>query len=201
MQLKQSFQECLCLMLSGVVIVALFEQPAYARSPKNSGAVAVQALPLSSKQQMSDHTDDLRRLMLQLYTAYPEELAKSTQVGPREMTEWVFDGKANWKFDGIRRLQGMAAIDLALDADFAGDRILALVVGLETLLFAGYGSQNEFEIPPLPDPANMQLLQQQLQALQSRWQHDILPPPWQAAEGRQAVATTLQQLLHRLPQR
>ncbi|MFD1122819.1 hypothetical protein ACFQ2T_09920 [Methylophilus flavus] len=105
----------------------------------------------TAKQQMSEHTDDLRALMLTLYEQNPAELAKSTQVGAREMTEWVFDGKANWKFDGIRGLQKMQAIELVFEPDFTGDQILALVAGIETLLFDAYGGTNEFEIPVLQD--------------------------------------------------
>ncbi|MFQ6333763.1 hypothetical protein [Methylophilus sp. 3sh_L] len=172
---------------------------AEARAVKNAAPSSVVRAELSPKQAMSDHTDDLRALMLQLYTEHPDELAKSTQVGPREMTEWVFDGKANWKFEAIRRMQGMAAIDLAFDEAFAGDRILALVVGIETLLFEGYGSQNEFEIPPQRDPQKLQQLQQQLKALQARLQREPLPPLLQQPAVRESVEATLKQLLQRLP--
>jgi hypothetical protein len=102
---------------------------------------------LTPKQQMAAHTEDLRELMLQLYLANPQELAKSTQVGPREMTEWVFDGKANWKFDTILGKQGKEAIALIFEPSYQGDVVLPLVVGLESLLFTAYGASNEFDIP------------------------------------------------------
>lgn len=102
---------------------------------------------LTPKQQMSAHTEDLRELMLQLYLANPQELAKSTQVGAREMTEWVFDGKANWKFDAILGKQGKEAIALIFEPSYQGDVVLPLVVGLESLLFTAYGASNEFDIP------------------------------------------------------
>lgn len=102
---------------------------------------------LAPKQQMAAHTEDLRELMLQFYEANPQELAKSTQVGPREMTEWVFDGKANWKFDAILGKQGNEAIALIFEPSYQGDVVLPLVVGLESLLFTAYGASNEFDIP------------------------------------------------------
>lgn len=175
------------------------EARAVKKSAPSSALRADLHAELSPKQAMSDHTDDLRVLMLQLYTEHPDELAKSTQVGPREMTEWVFDGKANWKFDAIRRMQGMAAIDLAFDEAFTGDRIMALVVGIETLLFEGYGSQNEFEIPPHPNRLQLQQLRQQLKGLQSRLQCEPLPPLLQQPAVRESVEATLKQLLQRLP--
>jgi hypothetical protein len=102
---------------------------------------------LSPKQQMAEHTEVLRDLMLQLYSLYPNELAKSTQVSAREMTEWVFDGKANWRYDAIRNVQAKEALALFLEPSYQGDHVLPLVVGLETLLFSAYGAKNEFDIP------------------------------------------------------
>jgi len=133
--------------------------------------IAVPAL--TPKQQMSAHTEDLRQLMLQLYKIYPEELAKSTQVGAREMTEWVFDGKANWKFDAIRGMQGKEALKLMAEQSYQGDIVMPLVVGLETLLFTAYGAKNEFDIPSDSNAlalkqvsCEMQSLQQQLNQVQ-----------------------------------
>jgi hypothetical protein len=125
---------------------------------------------LTTKQEVSAHSEDLRALMQALYTEYPDELAKSTQVGPREVTEWVFDGKANWRFESIRRLQGQAALALLFDEAFAGDHILALVVGLETLVFEAYGSHNEFDIPVQRDQPRWATLLCELQALPLRLQ-------------------------------
>lgn len=186
-----------CVWLIGLWATLHLPQ-AEARTVKKAAASSAQRAELSPKQAMSEHTDDLRALMLQLYTEHPEELAKSTQVGPREMTEWVFDGKANWKFEAIRRLQGMPAIDLAFDETFGGDRILALVVGIETLLFEGYGSQNEFEIPPQRDPQKLQQLQQQLKDVQARLQRAPLPSLLEQPAVRQPTEATLKQLLQRL---
>lgn len=119
----------------------------------------------TAKQEMSEHTEDLRALMLTLYHQNAGELAKSTQVSEREMTEWVFDGKANWKFDGIRRQQSTQAIALVFDPDFTGDHILALVVGVETLLFDAYGSTNEFDVPAVQEAQKKALASCELQGL------------------------------------
>ncbi|WP_232410956.1 hypothetical protein [Methylophilus sp. 5] len=154
---------------------------------------------LTTKQEVSAHTEDLRALMQALYTEYPAELAKSTQVGPREMTEWVFDGKANWRFEGIRRLQGDEALALLFDPAFAGDHIMALVVGLETLLFEAYGSQNEFDIPAERDQPRLVTLQCQLQSLPLRLQADTLSNTvLNQRAAQQHIAATLHTLLVRL---
>jgi hypothetical protein len=154
---------------------------------------------LTTKQEVNAHTEDLRALMQALYTEYPAELAKSTQVGPREMTEWVFDGKANWRFEGIHRLQGQAALTLLFDEAFVGDQILALVVGVETLMFEAYGSHNEFDVPAERDQPKLAMLLCELQALPLRLQantqtNDVLRLP----VAQQHISATLQTLIVRL---
>lgn len=182
-----------CIALLWLCVSAVYARPA----PKTAHVPQ-----LTTKQAVSAHTEDLRALMQALYTAYPAELAKSTQVGPREMTEWVFDGKANWRFEGIRRLQGQEALALLFDQAFAGDHILALVVGLETLVFEAYGSHNEFDIPAERDQRRLAMLLCELQALPLRLQantqmNTVLRQP----VAQQHISTTLQTLMLRLRDR
>lgn len=118
-----------------------------------------------SKQALALHTEDLRRLMMTLYEMYPQALKKSTQVGAREMTEWVFDGKAGWKFDAIRHQQGVAALRLVFDPSYQGDRVLALIVGLETMLFQAYDAKNEFEVSTTADIKKLNIAQYNIQLL------------------------------------
>jgi hypothetical protein len=138
---------------AGLVILFIFvlaSNCALAQTQTKSSTPAVKSVK-TAKQQMREHTEDLRALMQKLYEYNPEELAKSTQVGAREMTEWVFDGKAGWKFEGLRRLQNTQALALVFDPEFNGDHVLALIVGLETMLFQAYGGVHEFDIPELQD--------------------------------------------------
>lgn len=125
---------------------------------------------ISPKKQMSDHTDELRDLMLQLYETHLTSLAKVTPVSAREMTEWVFDNKFGWQFDAIRKQQREQALALVLDNTYEGDYILPLVVGLETLLYSAYGGQNEFNIPVESDLALLNQAVCHLEAFQSSLQ-------------------------------
>lgn len=182
-----------CIALSWLCVSAVHARPA---------TKAAHVPQLTTKQAVSAHTEDLRALMQALYTEYPSELAKSTQVGPREMTEWVFDGKANWRFEGIRRLQGQEALALLFDQAFVGDHILALVVGLETLVFEAYGSHNEFDIPAERDQPRLAKLLCELQALPLRLQANtqtnaVLGQP----VAQQHIIATLQTLMLRLRDR
>jgi hypothetical protein len=181
------------LVMCSVVVSHAQAQPA-----NKTQAVAAANPARTPKQVMSQHTDDLRTLMQALYELHPQELAKSTQVGAREMTEWVFDGKAGWKFDAIRRTQQDQAIALIFDPEFTGDHILALVVGLETLLFHAYGGNNEYQIPAQTDEQSVAQAVCQVQALQQRLAADVT----QAGILNQAATQPLiQQALQTIIQR
>lgn len=132
------------------MVLCLWSTPTLAKQTSQKKPHTTLALNtlLTPKKQMDLHTEDLRAWMMHHYEQYPEELAKSTQVGAKEMVEWVFDGKNNWKFEALGSLQGQEALALLFDASYQGDRILALVVGIESLLFNAYGAKNEYAIPP-----------------------------------------------------
>lgn len=178
-------------------------KPASHASKKTHKQLAQVSKGLMPKQIMSAHTEDLRALMLALYEAHPEELAKSTEMGPREMTEWVFDGKFGWRFDGLRSMQDQQALNLLFDEQFQGDHVLALVAGLETSLFHGYGAENEFAIPTEQDSLRMQTLSCTLRDFQTRY-HALINGPksvpmLQQAASQQLVSSTLQGILLRIP--
>ncbi|MDP8567402.1 hypothetical protein [Methylophilus aquaticus] len=189
------------LLLSALLQVA---QPAWPKNlhEKKSNPSAMPTALQSTKAEMTGHTEALRTLMLALYTQYPEELAKSTQVSAREMTEWVFDGKANWKFDAIRGQQKTEAVSLVLNPEYMGDHILPLIVGLETLLFDAYGAKNEFEIPPERNAQRLQQASCQIQAWQAHFNHPENTGKqivmFEQKATRNMIADTLAQMIQRL---
>lgn len=189
------------VLLSASVLMMCFVvvSHAQAQAAKKTQVVAPGSQAQTPKQVMSQHTDDLRTLMQTLYELHPEELAKSTQVGAREMTEWVFDGKAGWKFDAIRRTQQAEAIALVFDPEYTGDHILALVVGLETLLFHAYGGKNEYEIPAQIDERSVAQVVCQLQSLQTQLQAGAMQGGvFNQAATKQLVQQTLQTIIQRI---
>lgn len=190
------------LLLPGALL--LTQQPAWSKSPavKKNPASVMPAAPKTTRAEMAGQTDLLRALMLSLYTQHPQELAKSTQVGPREMTEWVFDGKANWKFDAIRSLQKTEAIALVFNPEYTGDTVLPLIVGLETLLFDAYDAKNEFDIPPERNVERLQRVSCQMQALRTRVNHPEAAARERAlfehTASKNLILQTLQQMIQQL---
>ncbi|HZW25554.1 MAG TPA: hypothetical protein VFF26_08730 [Gallionella sp.] len=102
--------------------------------------------------EMRENTASLRSLMLKLYKRNPRELRKSCAGEAEEWVGSVFDNRSDWRFKEINELQGVDAIHQALRADFPGDRVLSLIVGLQTMLVKAHGGKTEFYFTDSIDP-------------------------------------------------
>lgn len=102
--------------------------------------------------ELRENTQSLRLLMSKLYKRNPHELKKSTSDTVDVMVDWVFEGEHGWKFRQIGEKQGTEALYQAFAPDFQGDRVLSLIVGLETMLVKAHGGKNEFYMTDRIDP-------------------------------------------------
>lgn len=102
----------------------------------------------------SSNVQGLRTLMLKLYKRNPRELSKSTTDSAEQMVEWVFEGglQHQWQFKSIQNKQGTAALYLAFDKEYQGDRVLSFIVGLQTMLAKAHNHKTEFFITDNIDP-------------------------------------------------
>lgn len=105
--------------------------------------------------EIRENSESLRLLMTKLYKRNPHELQKSTSGSAEEMVQWVFEGQPDWKFEAIQQAQGTEAIFLAFKPEYQGDRVLPLIVGLQTMLIKAHGGKTEFYLPDLIDPQNL----------------------------------------------
>ena len=105
--------------------------------------------------EIRENTQSLKLLMTKLYKRNPHELDKSTSGSVEQMVEWVFEGQHGWQFEAIHNTQDIAAILLAFDPNYQGDRVLPFIVGLQTMLIKAHGGKNEFYLPDTIDPQNV----------------------------------------------
>ncbi len=105
--------------------------------------------------EMRENTQSLRLLMTKLYKRNPRELKKSTAGTVEEMVDWVFEGGHGWKIKRINEAQGTDAIQMAFDPAYQGDRVLPLIVGLQTMLIKAHGGKSEFYMTDSIDPQNV----------------------------------------------
>jgi|GEM_PF-442078 len=113
--------------------------------------------PRTCRTIVEEHGNNLRLVMTALYRLNPHELQKSASVSPEEMTQWVFEGPFGWKFDALRDAQGIEALNLAFDPEFHGDRILAMITGIQTMIITAYGGKTEFLFPDPVDPHHLNI--------------------------------------------
>ena len=107
--------------------------------------------------ELAENTQSLRNLMLKLYKRNPHELAKSTSDDAQKMTEWVFDGalQHHWQFKEIGNKQDTDAIFLAFNADYQNDRVLAFIVGLQTMLAKAHSGKTDFYLTDKIEPQHI----------------------------------------------
>lgn len=104
--------------------------------------------------EIRENTESLRVLMLKLYKRNPHELQKSTSDPAEKMITWVFDGSAQhqYQFSEINNLNSTDAIFLAFKPEYAGDRVLAFIVGLHTMLLKAHNNKTDFYFTDNIDP-------------------------------------------------
>jgi hypothetical protein len=99
-----------------------------------------------------ENMDSLELLMLKLYKRNPNQLKKSTSDNAELMVKWVFHGDHNNNFKDIQNKKDIDALNLVWDNSFKGDRVLALIVGLKTMLLQAHEGKNDFYLFDKIDP-------------------------------------------------
>jgi hypothetical protein len=107
--------------------------------------------------EMRENTESLRLLMLKLYKRNPQELHKSTPDPAEKMVNWVFNGAAqhHYNFAALNNLQDTQAIFLAFKPEYNGDRVLAFIVGLHTMLIKAHDGKTDFYLTDSIDPQHL----------------------------------------------
>lgn len=97
----------------------------------------------------------LRLLAEKLYRRNPRELKKSGQASVESAVSRIFDRHHGWQFEDINYQRGAQAIQLALREDYQGDRVLAYVVGLASMIQSAFNDKTEFFVLDDVDPQGL----------------------------------------------
>ncbi len=97
----------------------------------------------------------LKLLAEKLYRRNPREWKKTNATGPEEMLARLFDPAAAWRFTELDGRYGVDAIQLALRAEYQGDRVFALVAGLGGMLHAAFDGKTTFYMTDELDPQKL----------------------------------------------
>ena len=85
----------------------------------------------------------LKELTIKLYRRNPSELLKKPHTSIELRTQKLFGHDGPLIFAELDFQQGTDALDLALDNDFQGDRVLALMAGLNGMIRHAYEYRSE----------------------------------------------------------
>jgi hypothetical protein len=97
----------------------------------------------------------LRLLAERLYRRNPRELGKSGQKSVEAGLSRIFDRHHGWQFEDLEYLRGAQAIQLAFREDYRGDRVLAYMVGLASMIQVAFNNKTEFFVINDLDPQGL----------------------------------------------
>jgi hypothetical protein len=93
---------------------------------------------------IKDTRQQLSQLLAKFYKRNPRQLAKVPGMTIEKRQWMIFDSKGPLLFGELNHLQEVAAMNLAFDPAFKGDRVFALMVGLTGMIRQAYGYNTEF---------------------------------------------------------
>ncbi len=97
----------------------------------------------------------LKSLTEKLYRRNPRELKKSGLASVEAGVARIFEGRHEWKFPELQGKRGTDVIHLAFRDDYAGDRVLALVAGLGSMMQTAFNDKTEFFVLDDLDPQRL----------------------------------------------
>jgi len=105
--------------------------------------------------EIRENIESLKILATKLYKRNPQELKKSTSEDVAAMVKWIFNGDHDNKFSQLNNKIEVSSLDLAFDESFNGDRVLAIIVGLKTMMLKAHGNKVDFYLTDTLNPQNI----------------------------------------------
>ena len=105
--------------------------------------------------EIRENMESLKILALKFYKRNPSQLKKSTQDNVEKMVNWIFNGDHNNEFEQLQNKKDIECLNLVFDESFNGDRVLALIIGLKTMLLESHGNKTDFYLFDKLDPQNI----------------------------------------------
>src|SRR5258706_4793819 len=99
--------------------------------------------------------NNLKLLAEKLYRRNPRELKKSGATSVDAGVARIFEGRHDWKFPELQGKRGTDAIYLTFREDYAGDRVLAFVAGLGSMMQTAFNDKTEFFVLDDLDPQRL----------------------------------------------
>ena len=98
---------------------------------------------------------NLKVLTEKLYRRNPRELRKTGQPSLAFGVSRVFEGHHQWRFAELGGARDVQAIHLAFRDDYRGDRVLAFVAGVASMIQTAFNNKTEFYVVDDLDPQRL----------------------------------------------
>lgn len=137
----------LCVLLC---VLALAGCAARGTTPeKQAGGISASQLAKSDLDRFAEAHQreifaNLRGLAEKLYRRNPAELKKSNRPTVAAGVARIFDEPHAWSLGELKGRRGAQAIQLAFQEDFDGDRVLAYVAGVASMIQTAFQDKTEF---------------------------------------------------------
>jgi len=138
---------CLCLLLLLTACAAQGTAPArHGNSSFTTAQLAKSDIDRVAEAHQREIFLNLRLLTEKLYRRNPKELMKSGSSTVSAGVARIFALQHWWRFPELHDVRGTQAIHLAFQEDYQGDRVLALIVGLGSMIQRAFNDKGEFFI-------------------------------------------------------
>jgi len=98
---------------------------------------------------------NLKVLAEKLYRRNPRELRKSGRSDIAIALDRVFYGNHHWGFPELNGARDIHAIHLAFREEYQGDRVLAFVAGVASMIQTAFNNKTEFYVTDDLDPQRL----------------------------------------------
>lgn len=119
---------------------------------KRLGKTDIDTIVEIHHQRVMEH---LRSLMIKLYRRNPVQLRRAGNASIQQRLNAVFGPEGPAQLPELDGCKAIACIHLALNPAYAGDRVMALIMGLATMCHAAYGNKTEFYLFDRLDPQKL----------------------------------------------
>jgi hypothetical protein len=114
----------------------------------------------------------LQELTAKLYRRNPQQWRRAGHASVEAAVIQVFGRDRPVTFAALGHRRSVAAMHLAFDPGYAGDRVLAFSEGLRTMLLDAYGGKREFYLTDSFDPQRLYLAARNLEIAMWKLGHD-----------------------------
>jgi len=144
------------LILSTVLLCACSAQRTVPPTASSGGFTPKQLVKTDidrvAEAQQREIFANLKVLTEKLYRRNPRELRKSGPVSYQEGVDRIFEVNHQWHFAELKGARDVQAIHLAFREDYQGDRVLAFVVGMASMVQTAFNDKTELFIIDDLDP-------------------------------------------------